>query len=241
MCAPLNQHEHEKCSLTLKLMRQLMLINKPKLSGLTFLYIVIFIAGVSITSTVAQTNQNESLTWGLKAGVNVSDFCGNDAEGSDVRTGFSGGLLFNYRFNDYWALQPEVLFSTKGADLESGLTGENGPTEYELGYLNIPVLAKFYIPTGSTVSPNLYAGPDVGFKLYSDANDSDIDDQLKDAEFGIAFGAGLDFNLGSDPTDVIRTVGLDLRYTLGLTNVFDTPDEAEVRNGVFLAALFLGF
>lgn len=218
-----------------------MLINKPKLLGLTFLHIIIFVIGVGITSALAQTYQKEPLTWGLKAGVNVSDFYGDDADGSDVRTGFSGGLLFNYRFHKYWALQPEVLFSTKGADLESGLTGENGSTEYELGYLNIPVLAKFYIPTGSTVQPNLYAGPDVGFKLYGDADNSDIGDQLKDAEFGIAFGAGLDFNLGSDPTNFIRTVGLDLRYTLGLTDIFDTPEEPEARNSVFLGAIFLGF
>jgi len=218
-----------------------MLINKPKLSGLTFLFIIIFIAGTGIMPTAAQSYQNEPLTWGLKAGVNVSDFYGDAAEGSDVRSGFSGGLLFNYRFDDYWALQPEVLFSIKGADLESGLTGEDGPTEYELGYLNIPVLAKFYIPTGSATTPNLYAGPDVGFKLYSDANDRDIDDQLKDVELGIAFGAGLDFNLGSNPVNFIRTVGLDLRYTLGLTDIFDTPEEPEARNSVFSAALFLGF
>lgn len=218
-----------------------MLINKSKLLGITLLNSIIFIMGLGITTTSAQPYQKEPLTWGLKAGISVSDFYGNDADGSDARAGFSGGLFLNYRFNDYWALQPEVLFRTKGADLESGLTGENGPTEYELGYLTIPVLAKFYIPVGSPLRPNLYAGPDVGFKLYGDANDRDIDNQLKDTEFGLAFGAGLDYNLGSDPVQFIRTVGLDLRYTLGLTNIFDTPEESEARNGVFSAALFLGF
>lgn len=216
-----------------------MLSNTSKL--LTFLHVIIFVAGVGATSTLAQTYQNSPLTWGLKAGLNVADLYGDDAKDSDVREGFSGGLFLNYRINNYWALQPEVLFSTKGADLESGLTGENGPAKYEFGYLDIPVLVKFYIPAGTTLSPNLYAGPEVGIKLYADSNDNDIDDELKAAEFAIAFGAGLDFNLGSDPIAFIRTVGLDLRYSLGLTDVFDTPGEPEARNGVFLAALFLGF
>ncbi|SHF91515.1 Outer membrane protein beta-barrel domain-containing protein [Fodinibius roseus] len=218
-----------------------MLINNIKRISLTFITLIIFILGAGVTSTFAQTHQQEPLTWGLKAGVNVSDFYGDDVGQTDVRGGFSGGILLNYRFNDYWALQPEVIFNMKGADVSSGLIGENGPVDYEFGYLNVPVLAKFYIPTGSLFSPHLYAGPEVGFKLYGDSNSNDIDDELQDAEFGIAFGTGLDYNLGSDPTDFIRTVGLDLRYSLGLTDVFDTSQEPEARNGVFSAALFLGF
>lgn len=218
-----------------------MLINTIKRKGLTFITLLMFILGVGITTTSAQTSQKEPFTWGIKAGVNVSDFYGDDADNSDVRAGFSGGLLFNYRFNSYWAIQPEVLFNIKGADLDTGLAGENGPAEYEFGYLNVPVLAKFYIPTGSALTPNLFAGPEVGFKLYGESNDSDIDDELKDAEFGIAFGAGLDLSTGSNPANLIRTVGLDLRYSLGLTDVFDTPQEPEARNGVFQAALLLGF
>lgn len=218
-----------------------MLINIMKRSGLTFIGLVIFITGMGLTSVFAQAYQKEPLTWGIKAGPTISDFYGDDADDTDNRTELSGGVLFNYRFHRYWALQPEFLFSTKGATLALGLTGEQDETEYEFGYLNIPLLAKFYIPTGSILSPNLYAGPNVGIKLYGKANNRDLDNQLKDAELGIAFGAGLDLNLGSKPTDLIRTVGLDLRYTPGLTDLFDIPEKPEVRNEVFLAALFLGF
>lgn len=218
-----------------------MLINKAKRSGLTFIGLVIFITEVGLTSAFAQTYPKEPLTWGVKAGTNIADFYGNGVQNSDTRTAFSGGIFFNYRFHDYWALQPEVLFSAKGADLATGITGENSPVKYELGYLDVPVLAKFYIPTGSAFSPNLYAGSNVGFKLYGDANERDIDEELKTVDFGIAFGAGLDVNISSRPADLIRTVGLDLRYTLGLTDLFDTSEEPSASNGVFLAALFLGF
>jgi hypothetical protein len=220
-----------------------MLINKTKRVGRTFIGLIIFIAGVASTSAFAQTYQKEPLTWGIKAGTVISDFYGDDIEATDSRTGISGGIFFNYRFHNHWALQPEFLFSTKGATLASGLTGEQAATEteYQLQYLDVPVLAKFYIPTSSALSPNLYAGPNVSFKLSGDANERDIDDDLKAVNVGLAFGAGLDFNLGSDPTNLIRTVGLDLRYTLGLTDIFDMPKKPEAQNNVFLAALFLGF
>lgn len=218
-----------------------MQINKPKLLGITLLHILFFSVVVGIASSIAQPYPKEALTWGLKAGVSVANLYGDDVNHSDVRQGFSGGLFFNYRFNSRWAVQPEVLFRTKGAELEPGLTGENGVADYDFGYLDIPVLAKYYIPAGNMLRPNIYAGPEVGFKLYGESNNSEIDEDLKDAEFGMAFGAGLDFNLGSDPANFVRTVGLNLGYTLGLTDIFDTPAQPEARNGALLAALSIGF
>lgn len=218
-----------------------MLINKAKSLGLTFLFIIIFVAGVGITSSVAQTYPKQPLTWGIKGGVAVSNFYGDAVSGSEVNTGFSGGIFLNYRFNDYWALQPEVIYSKNGAELDAGLTGENGSVQYDLHYLTIPVLAKFYIPTGSLATPHIYAGPQVGFKLYGEANSNELDDKLKDTTFGLAFGAGVNLDVASSPSDFIRTVGLDARYALGLTDVFDTPAEPEAKNGVFLSSLIIGF
>ena len=218
-----------------------MLINEPKRLGLSFISLTMIVTAVAITSVTAQTYPTEPLTWGVKAGINTSDFLGKDAANSEIQEDFSGGILLNYRFNDYWALQPEFIFNRKGADLDRGLTGENGPARYEFGYINIPVLVKYYIPSGMRFSPNLYAGPEAGFKLYGESNGSDINRDLNNTEFGVAFGVELDFSLGSDPTNLIRTVGLDFRYSLGLTEIFDTPQKPEARNGVFFAALFIGF
>lgn len=86
------------------------------------------------------------------------------------------------------------------------------------------------------------AGPQVGFSLYGDSNDRDIDnDQLKDAEFALAFGGGVDFPVASSSANFIQTVGLDLRYTLGLTDVFDVPGASEAKNQAFIGAVTIGF
>lgn len=217
-----------------------MRINKPKLLGLSFIHFLLFSLILGISAN-AQYAPEPALSWGLKGGVNAATLYGDAVDDAETRAGFNGGIYLNYKFAGPWALQPEVLFSMKGADLDNGITGQPGSTEYELAYLEIPVLVKYYIPAGTMLKPNLYAGPEVGFNLYGDANGSDIDDSMEDAEFGLAFGGGLDFVVGSAPTDLIRTVGLDLRYTLGLTNVFDVPGDPDAKNGAFTAVLGIGF
>lgn len=216
-----------------------MRFNKTTLTAITLFNILFLVIGANINTTTAQTTQTDPLTWGVKAGVNAADLYGDDVSSSDTRAGFNGGLFVNYRFSKMFGVQPEVLFTQKGGDLSNGLA-ENGTTEYSLNYLEIPVLAKFYIPTNSMLEPNIYVGPKVGFNLSGEANDTDIDDDLKNADFGLAFGAGLDFNMGPK-RNMLKTVGLDVRYTLGLTDTFDLPNEPDVKNSVFTAAVTLGF
>ncbi|HLR25723.1 MAG TPA: porin family protein [Fodinibius sp.] len=190
----------------------------------------------------AQSVQDPPLHWGLKGGVNIATMYGDEVHDADVRAGFTGGLFLNYRFTPNWSIQPEVLFSMKGADLDQGLTGEDGGADYEIGYLEIPILAKYTFTTNSMVKPYLNAGPQIGFALWGDSNGRDLDDdQLKDAEFALAMGGGIDLAVASSPEDFIQTVGLDLRYTLGLTDAFDVSGDPEARNHAFLAAITVGF
>ncbi len=218
-----------------------MQINKSTLTGLTI--IPILLAALLIGSAAhAQSLQDQPLRWGLKGGVNVTTMYGDQVHGPAARAGFTGGLFLNYRFTPNWSIQPEVLFSIKGADLDQGVIGETGSADYELGYLEIPVLAKYTFETNSIAKPYLNAGPQVGFSLYGDSNGRDIKrDQLKDAEFALAFGGGVDFVVASSPSDFIKTVGLDLRYTLGLTDTFDVPGDPETKNHAFIGAITIGF
>ena len=51
---------------------------------------------------------------GGKAGFNVSDLSFEDDEGIDTRTGFIGGGFVSFPIGDFFAIQPEVLYSAKG-------------------------------------------------------------------------------------------------------------------------------
>lgn len=190
----------------------------------------------------AQNVQDSPISWGVKGGVNLASMYGDAVNNADIGVGFTGGLFLNYRFTRNWSIQTEVLFSMKRAELDQGLTGETGGADYEIGYLEVPVLLRYTFDTQSMVKPYLNVGPQVGFLLYGNANNRDLDnEQLKDAVFSLAVGGGINLAVASSPRDFVKTVGLDLRYTLGLTDVFDVPGEPEARNHALLGTITIGF
>ena len=172
------------------------------------------------------------VTWGLNAGLTVSDLWGDDVGGTTVRAGFTGGAFLNYRVHPTFSIQPEMNFTMKYSQADAGVLGEAQKTDYDLGYLEIPVLFKAHLPTQSMITPNLYAGPALSFKLYGEADGDDLRSTHNSVDFGLAFGGGIDIN---------RALHLDLRYTLGLVDVFDAPGDPEVKNGAFQVTLGYGF
>lgn len=171
--------------------------------------------------------QQDPITFGVNTGLTVSDIWGDDVGGTDVRAGFTGGLFMNYRFNPNFSIQPEANFVMKHSQVDAGVLGENEKTKYLFNYLEIPVLLKGHLPTGSVVTPNIYAGPALAFNL----SDDDVED-LRSVDFGFAFGGGF---------DIYHTIMLDLRYTLGVVDIFDVPAEPSAKNGTFAVTLGIGF
>lgn len=142
----------------------------------------------------------QDFTFGVKGGVNFSNFTGEDVD-SDGTTGFYLGGLADISLTDEFHFQPEVMFSTEGADAAS------------LTYLRIPLLAKYYIADSFA----LLAGPNLGFKV---AADELVDESTKSMDFGLGIGAAYELENG---------FFFDARYNLGLSNISDV-DEGELKN-----------
>ena len=158
------------------------------------------------------TTQAQLVKFGVKAGVNFANQTGDatDAPGIDKEgiTSYHAGLVAEIKLLDRFAIQPELLYSTQGASYkEAGQEFKN-----ELGYLTIPVMAKFYL----TDSFSLEVGPQASF-LLSEKDNFDIYDN-ETFEFGV--NAGLGFKL----TENFFIQG---RYGLGLT---DVSKDADVKN-----------
>jgi len=181
----------------------------------------ILLAAVLFIATSA-TIQAQLLQIGVKAGVNFASQTGDafpdqnfDKEGI---TSFHAGLVAELKLLDKFAIQPELLYSTQGA------TYKNAIDEYknELGYISIPVMAKFYL----TDSFSLEVGPQASF-LVSEKNDFDVED-AETFEFGL--NAGLGFK-------ITKNFFVQGRYGLGLT---EASKNADVKNStVQLSAGFL--
>ena len=107
---------------------------------------------------------------GVKVGLNLSTFTGDDAdwEGVDkkMRIGFAIGGFITYEINEMFALQPELYYSMQGAKYKSS-EGEDGTLIFKYNYIQVPILAKVNIPVEGSVAPNIFLGPAIGIKVSS--------------------------------------------------------------------------
>lgn len=184
------------------------------------------------------------MQFGLKAGLNIANIGGSDADklvgqSLDSKTGFSGGVFFNYQFNKLFAIQPEAYYSMKGATYkESGVE-----LTITLDYIEIPVLLKLLIPVeGSNIKPTIFAGPAIGFntthKMKLEYNGQTVEQDIqntKSTDFSLMFGGGLGFMMGKNE------LGVDVRYILGLSTLDDSSDAFDLKNNVINFNVYFGF
>lgn len=208
----------------------------------------VVVACLFAVSLAAPQASAQGIKLGVKGGVNIADFGGSDADSlgsTKSKAGFVGGAFAEFMIGDMFAIQPEVLYSQKGIKAE-----EAGATaKLKLDYIEVPVLFKVNIPIeGSKVRPSVYAGPAVAFKASCkvsgsvggvdvdvDCDDPLIDLPVKSTDFGVAFGGGIAFDVGG------AEVGIDVRYTLGLTKIDDDPDPFDIKNRVISIMGTVGF
>lgn len=143
--------------------------------------------------------------FGVKGGLNLTSFAGGNYYDAKSLVGFQVGGFAEIKIIERLSIQPEVLFSTQGAKLDGGSFGD---FDSKLNYINVPVLAKFYITKQFTVE----AGPQIGFLVSAKNDGNDAKDDFKTFDTGFNFGAGYNF------TD---NVSVGLRYTVGLANIAD--------------------
>lgn len=160
-------------------------------------------------------------TFGLRAGLNVSDFSGDGAPNTDPRLGFSGGVTADVPLSPMVSLRPELIYTMKG-----GVDANNSDVTLAVDYIEVPVLIGVTIPATDTgLLLGAYAGPTLAFKVRESLNgqfgglNADV---FKSTDVGAALGA----TVGAGPFAV------DARYTLGLTNAADN-DNLNIRNNVF--------
>jgi hypothetical protein len=170
----------------------------------------------------------ENMSFGVKGGLNVSSITNADQDGVNSKSliGFHAGFFGEFMISDKFAIQPEVLYSTQGVKLD--FEGDKG--DLKLDYINIPVMAKYYV--ADTFSLEL--GPQIGFlvsaKAKSGGVSEDIKDQVKSTDVSLGFGASYYF---------AEKFMLGARYNLGLTRMQKdlATGESQSKNSVFQVSL----
>jgi hypothetical protein len=157
----------------------------------------------------------EGMMFGVKAGLNLANVMGDDAEETSMKVGAVGGVFMCYDITEIFALQPELLFTMKGAKYDEGDT----TMSWKTSYIEIPVLFRVNLPTEGKIKPMLYAGPALGILMSAKDEDEDVKDYLKTMDIGVVAGAGVAYQLEKG------AISFEARYEIGMSTVYDLTDE----------------
>lgn len=192
--------------------------------------LVVIIALLFSTSAFSQFS-----TFGVKAGLNMANMTVEGNNDSNLKFGLNAGVLSKIFVTDRFALQPELLYSSKG--FENVFTNEiitDEEVNFNLNYIDLPVKLVFYLSEDFSFQFGPYVGYLVNANVdydsaetFDDLFDVDTQDEIDRDRFNaIDFGltGGLEFEL--DPLIV------GFNYNMGLTQVAAEDDVvAEVMLG----------
>ncbi len=181
---------------------------------------------------------------GPKAGLNVTWLVGDDVESfwdlGEKRTGVAIGAFIIYKFNGYFALQPEAYYSqwgSKGGDETAGQS-------LRIHYVEAPILAKFFFRNRSYLTPYVVFGPAPFFRVGcnverhegASTQEGGCDDwvaetplgnapiELKNLTINVVVGVGFDLEVWGG------AFGLDARYSVGLTTIDNSDFGTDMKN-----------
>ncbi|HMT28498.1 MAG TPA: outer membrane beta-barrel protein [Bacteroidia bacterium] len=91
-----------------------------------------------ILSVFSSTRADAQIKFGPIVGANFSNITGDDVFDSDgMLIGFHIGALVNFGVTDYLMIEPQILYSTKGAKGKS--------TDLNFEYIEIPIWIKWKV------------------------------------------------------------------------------------------------
>lgn len=185
--------------------------------------IILFAAAALMTATAA------SAQWqmGAKAGVNVANMSNVKTETANAksRVGFTAGVFAEYGLCEKFALSADVLYSAQGYVLKA--KQGNGKNTVKYDYLNIPILANYYIIDGLAVKAGVQPGIllSAKSKLGGEAGSGSFDMKSMVEKFDIAIPVGVSYE--------IMGIQLDARYAIGMLKTNKPKLNKNEKNGVF--------
>jgi hypothetical protein len=212
--------------------------------------------------TMGATTSQAQLTVGFRAGVNISDYkfsFGSSTGISDPNTTkiplLNLGIPFEISLSKLFAVQAELNFIQKGFKVHNEFvlqtTSSVGDNQLTVNWIELPVLAKLKFGDPSDISGGIFFGPSVGFgirgntkttttvtqagKSTTTTDDKSLnfkDDKHSQFDFGLNFGGDVQY----------KSVFLDLRYQLGLTNMItDAPAASDISAKTRGISITLGY
>ncbi|MBF4473689.1 MULTISPECIES: porin family protein [Flavobacterium] len=178
------------------------------LTGLLF-------TGLSLTNIHAQTDLSE-FQFSIKGGVNFSKIYDTEVNQNNALTSFNAGFYLSFPVTGIISVQPEALYTQKGGELTYNNPVFSGKTQFQLNYIEVPILLKINITKNLTVHSGPYFSYLIDAKVSNNADGNLIDlkdtyknDDFSKTDIGISGGIGFDFD----------SIGIGARYNYGFSAI----------------------
>ena len=147
-----------------------------------------------------------------------------DVDDVKGKIGLVGGAEFGYNINETFGITAGLLYTMQGCK------DKDVDANFNLDYINVPVLANVYVAPGLA----LKAGPQIGFLTRAKLDDVDMKDVCNTIDFSIPVGVSYE----------ISDFVIDFRYNIGITSVsknkeikadvIEIESDRKTRNSVFM-------
>ena len=161
-----------------------------------------------MVATVSAKAQFEPGTFSLqpKAGLTLSEITSNDAR---IKVGFTAGVEAQYQVNNWFGVAAGVQYAQQGSKVK------DFDNKINLGYVNVPIMAKFYpvkgLALGAGIQPGFMTSAKItDVQLLGGKGDMDIKDACNTFDFSIPLSVAYEAPFG---------LVIEARYNAGLTNV----------------------
>ena len=188
----------------------------------------LFFAAAVLMCSLTAFAQSKEGTFSIqpKAGINISNLSNKD--NAKVKVGFTAGAEAEYQLTKQLSLSAGAMFSTQGAKSTTVFREVDNTTKeirevdikntMEFDYINVPILANYYIIEGLAVKLGIQPGFNIVAKRKrtdgvekESKNLSDLGVDVKKVDISIPIGISYELN------DFV----VDARFNLGLTEVAD--------------------
>jgi len=193
---------------------------------------------IALVSAFPASAQMDEAGVGIKGGINLSNLYINDVDDENIGVGFQVGVVGKIPFTEVFALQPELLYTQKGATAVFDAVDQE--VAFNLNYLQLPILFNFN--AGDVF--NIHVGPYAAYLLNAnvdyDGTFDGVSDLNEDNFNRFDAGLSLGFEVG------VKNLSIGARYDYGLIGVGDDGfiDEVtgldDAKNNVIQVYVVLG-
>lgn len=169
--------------------------------------------------------QDEHADLGFQLGYSRARFSGEQSGLGESRNGSLFGVFLGTPVAGPFNLQGELFLIKKGGGLSTTVETIPVQVSIQLIYLELPVLARFVIPVGGRLHPNVFGGGSVALNLGCDiqaevpglvaqqACDEAAGLEVNSFDYAAVIGAGIEYDWRKS------NARLEIRQTIGLREV----------------------